>query len=126
MEKGVAIIVVLLFCVVYTVAIAAQDHKSSFADSKAKAEVTRLGFGKPVNIKLQNGAQAAGRITGLAEDRFVITNSKGTATSFAYAEVSRITTQNEKLGIFHKAWVGIIFTAAGVGALIVLALQFLD
>src|SRR5689334_22631343 len=99
MEKGVAIIVVLLFCVLYTVAIAAQDHKPSFADSKAKAEVIRLGFGKRVNIKLQNGAQAAGRITGLAEDRFVVTNSKGTATSFAYAEVSRITTQNEKLGL---------------------------
>jgi hypothetical protein len=62
----------------------------------------------------------------LAADRFVVTDSKGVACSIDYADVSRITKQKEKLGIFHKPWVGIMFTAAGVGTLIVLALQFFD
>ena len=122
-----ALIVVLLFCVLYTVAIAAQDRKSLFGGSDAaKAEVFRLGFGKRVDVRLQDGATTGGRITGLAEDRFVLTNSKGAATPIAYAQVVRITKQKEKLGVFHKPWVGIMFTAAGVGTLIVLALQLFD
>ena len=138
MEKYVAIIVVLLFCVLYTVAIAAQtsgeadDAKRSanlnrvVAEPEARTLVQNLGFGKRIDVKLKDGSKASGRITGLATDRFVVTNSKGTVTSLAYAEVSQITKQNEKLGIFHKPWVGIMFTAAGVGTLIVLALQFFD
>ena len=121
------VVCVLLFCVLYTAAIAAQDRKSSFNDSSAaKAEVVRLGFGRRVDVKLQDGAKAAGRITGLAEDRFVVTSSKGTARPIAYTEVARITKQNEKLGLFHKPWIGIMFTVAGVGTLIVLALQFFN
>jgi hypothetical protein len=126
MEKCVALIVVLLFCVLYTVAIAAQDRKSLAGSDAAKAEVLRLGFGKRVDVRLQDGATTGGRITGLAEDRFVLTNSKGAATPITYAQVARITKQKEKLGIFHKPWVGIMFTAAGVGTLIVLALQLFD
>lgn len=127
MEKKVVVVFVLLFCVLYTAAIAAQDRKSSISDSNAmKAEVVRLGFGQRVDVQLRDGAKTGGRITGLAEDRFVVTTSKGDATPIAFTEVERITKQKEKLGIFHKPWVGIMFTAAGVGTLIVLALQLLD
>ncbi len=132
-----AIIVVLLFCVFYTVAIAAQTSGEAH-DAKRSADVNRvgaelearrlvqdLGFGQRIDVKLKDGSKASGRITGFAGDRFVVTNSKGAVTPISYAEVSRITKQKEKLG-FHKPWVGIMFTAAGVGTLIVLALQFFD
>src|SRR6476620_1340985 len=102
MEKFVAIIIVLLFCALYTLAIAAQDRKSCADSGAAKAEVIRLGFGKRVDVRLQDGAKTAGRITGLAEDRFVVTNSKGAAKPIAYTEVARITKQKEKLGLFHE------------------------
>ena len=138
MEKWVAIIVVLLFCVFYTVAIAAQTSREA-NDAKRTADINRvvaepgartmvqhLGFGQRIDVKLKDGSKASGRITGLAGDRFVITNEKGAATAVAYSDVSRITKQREKLGIFHKPWVGIMVTAAGVGTLIVLALQFFD
>ena len=137
MEKYVAIIVVLLFCVFYTVAIAAQtsgetdDAKLSDLNRVAAGSATRtlvqeLGFGKRIDVKLKDGSKATGRITALAADRFVVTDSKGVTMPIAYAEVLRITQQKEKLGIFHKPWVGIMFTAAGVGTLIVLALQLFD
>lgn len=121
------VVFVLLFCVLYTAAIAAQDRKPSCSDSNAtKADVVRLGFGQRVDVQLQDGAKTTGRITGLAEDRFVVTSSQGVARPIAFTEVARIAKQKEKLGVFHQPWVGIMFTAAGVGTLIVLALQIFD
>ena len=84
-------IVVFLFCLLYTVAIVAQDRsqRSLAADAaSAKAEVNKLGFGKRVNVKLKDGKKANGRITGFAHDHFVVTDSKGAASAIAYAEVS--------------------------------------
>ena len=135
MEKQLtATIVVFLFCLLYTVAIAAQtrarpDAGSTMLDpvpvasgSETRAIVQQLGFGKRVNVSLRNGTKARGRITALADDHFIVTDPKGSPAAIAYYEVSRVTRQKEKLGIFHKPWVGIMFTAAGVGALIVMAL----
>lgn len=139
MEKQLlATVVVFLFCLLYTAAIAAQnkgaaedgkrpaDVNIACADPEAQALVQNLGFGKRIDVKLKDGSKARGRITGVAADRFVVTNSKGAATLIGYAEVSRITKQNEKLGLFDKPWVGIMFTAAGVGTLIVLVLAVFD
>ena len=120
MEKQLtATIVVFLFCLLYTIAIAAQERSqpSAVAFASTKAEVDRLGFGKRVN---------SGRITGYADNHFVVTDSKGTASTIAYSEVLRITQQKEKLGIFDRAWTGIMFTAAGVGTVIVMTLAWLD
>jgi len=138
MEKQLlATVVVFLFCVLYTVAIVAQnkgaigDAKSSpdanvLVETEIRTQIQNLGFGRRIDVKLKDGSKASGRITGLASDRFVVTSSKGVAMPIAYTDVSRITQQKEKLGMFHKPWVGIMFTAAGVGALIVVALQFFD
>lgn len=139
MEKELlATVVVFLFCLLYTAAIVAQtkgartDQKPSadipraVADPEAQTLVHNLVFGKRVDVKLKDGSKTSGRITGLATDRFVVTNSKGTAKPIAYEEVSRITKRKEKLGLFHNPWVGIMFTAAGVGTLIVLALALFD
>src|SRR5881628_2885022 len=103
MEKQlISVIVVFLFCLLYTATIAAQDRsKSSFESADAaRAKVVSLGLGKRVNVKLQNGARAAGRITGLADDHFVVTDRKGTALKIPYGHVSRIAKQNETLRIF--------------------------
>lgn len=139
MEKQLlTTVAVFLFCLLYTAAIAAQtkgaaaderrasDINLAVAEPEARALVQSLGFGKRIDAKLKDGSKANGRITAVAADRFVVTNSKGAATSIAYAEVSRLTKQKEKLGVFHKPWVGIMFTAAGVGTLIVLALALFD
>ena len=125
-KQVTATIVVFLFCLLYTVAIVAQDRSQrSSNDNSAttKAEVGRLGFGKRVNVKLKNGEKTSGRITGFAPDHFVVTNSKGTASAIAYSDVTRVSTQKEKLGIFHAPWTGIMFTAAGVGTLVVIAMD---
>jgi hypothetical protein len=139
MEKQLLpIVVVFLFCLLYTAAIAAQtkgvseEAKTSAGihgaavEPEARVVVQNLGFGQRVDVKLKGGSKASGRITAVATDRFVVTNSKGAATSIAYAEVSQVAKQKEKLGIFHQPWVGIMFTAAGVGTLIVLTLAWLD
>ena len=125
-KQVTATIVVFLFCLLYTVAIVAQDRsqRSSTADAAStKAEVNRLGFGKRVNVKLKDGRKANGRITGFALDHFVVTDSRGAASAIAYAEVSRIARQKEKLGVFDRAWNGIMFTAVGVGTLAVMAMD---
>jgi hypothetical protein len=139
MEKQLlSIVVVFLFCLLYTAAIAAQtkdaagDGKQSaginavVAETDTRILVQGLGFGKRIDVRLKDGSKAIGRITAVAADRFVVTDSKGATRSIAYAEASRITKQNEKLGLFDKPWAGIMFTAAGVGTLIVLALQIFD
>lgn len=126
MGKQVTVtIVVCLFCLLYTVAIIAQDRSQrSLADAaSAKAEVSKLGFGKRVNVKLKDGKKANGRITGFAQDHFVVTDSKGAASAIAYEEVFRVERQKEKLGVFDKPWQGIMFTAAGVGTLVVMAMD---
>jgi hypothetical protein len=139
MEKQLfTTVVVFLFCLLYTAAIAAQtkgaaedakrstDGTAAVAEPEAWMQIQNLGFGKRIDVKLRDGSTASGRITGVARDQFVVTNSKGAVKPIAYAEVSRITKQNEKLGLFDKPWVAIMFTAAGVGTLIVLALALFD
>jgi hypothetical protein len=137
MEKQLlATVVVFLFCVLYTAAIAAQNKGAAndakrptnvnvLAETETRAQIQNLGFGRRIDVKLKDGLKVSGRITGLAADRFVVTNTKG-AMPIAYTDVSRVTKQKEKLGIFHKPWVGIMFAAAGVGTLIVLTLTLLD
>ena len=132
-----ATLVVFLFCLLYTAAIAAQTKGTAdanaeansvtvAANSKTRTAVESLGFGTRVDVKLKSGLTARGRITGLADHYFVVTDATGAATPIAFTEVSRITQQKEKLGIFHRPWVGIMFTAAGVASLIVIALEFFN
>jgi hypothetical protein len=131
-------VVVFLFCLLYTAAIAAQtdgvtegrkrsaDINVAIAEPETRTLVQNMGFGKRIDVNLKDGSKASGRITGLAADRFVVTNSKGVVRPIAYGEVLRITKQKEKLGIFHKPWMGIMFTAAGVGTVIVVMLALFD
>lgn len=124
MEKKVTVVLVLLFCVLYTAAIAAQErNKSSLNNADAtRTEVTRLGFGKRVRVKLQNGTNAEGRITGFADDHFVLTDQKGAALKIQFANVARVTKQNEKLRVFEKPFAAFAITAAFVGTFLVLTM----
>jgi len=139
MEKQLLpIVVVFLFCLLYTVAIAAQTQDAAEDGKRAgdisvrvvepepRTLVQKLGFGGRIDVKLKDGSKTNGRITAVATDRFVVPSSKGTAKPIAYAEVSRITKHNEKFGLFDKPWAGIMFTAAGIGSLIVLALALFN
>jgi len=121
----VIVVFVLLFCVLYTAAIAAQDRKSSSTDSNsAKVTVNQLGFGKRVNVTLQDGGKTTGRITGLGEDHFVVTDGKGVTFKIEYAHLSRIKTQNEKLRVFEKPFAAFAITAALVGTFVVMTMTF--
>lgn len=122
-KKLITTLAVLFFCLLYTAAIAAQDRSKDSAGT-AKAEVIRLGFGKRVNVKLHNGTTAAGRITGLADDHFVVTDRKGAAVKIPYGHVSRIAKQNEKLRIFEKPFAAFAIAAAFVGTFVVLTMDF--
>ena len=119
---------VLVFCVLYTAAIAAQSKAQTAASpEKTRAEVHRLGFGKRVKVKLQNGTKVRGRITGRSDDQFVVTNSEtGAAMKVAYADVIDIRKQREMPRVLRGAFMGFATTAAVVGSLGVVMLAFLD
>jgi sRNA-binding regulator protein Hfq len=112
---------VLVFCVLYTAAIAAQSRAQAAPGSpeRTRAEVHRLGFGKRVKIKLHNGAKVRGRITGLSEDQFVVSDSRtGTTSRVAFADVAEIRKQRE-MGL-KGAFMGLAVTAAIIASVCVL------
>ncbi len=120
------VVVVLLFCVLYTVAIAAQDRSEQFArDAEAiKRDVNLLGFGKRVTVKLQNGSTIKGRITGLANDHFLVTDTKGAVSRVEFTGVARIKRQNEKLRIFEKPFAALAIVTAVVGTFVVVTMKY--
>jgi sRNA-binding regulator protein Hfq len=129
MEKQLAAtLAILLFCALYTTAIAAQTKSQAVFASpeKTRAEVKKFGFGKRVKVQLQNGANVRGRITGLSDDQFVVTDATGATTKVAYSAVARISKQRELPRFLQGAFTGIAYTAAVVGTLVVLALAFHD
>jgi small nuclear ribonucleoprotein (snRNP)-like protein len=130
MEKQlVSALAVFVFCLLYTLAIAAQTKSESSPASadRTRAEIHKLGFGKRVKVKMQNGLSVRGRITGLSDNQFVITDSEtGGTTKIAYGEVAGLTKQRKMPGILRAPFVGIAVTAAVVGTLTVMTLAFLD
>ena len=120
---------VLVFCVLYTAAIAAQSRAAAAPASpeRTRAEVHRLGFGKRVKIKLQNGTKVRGRITGVSDDQFVVSDSEnGATTQVAFLDVVRIRKQREMPRVLKSVFVGVAVTAAVVNTLIVIGLSALD
>jgi hypothetical protein len=130
MEKQlVSTLVVFIFCLLYTVAIAAQSKAQTALTSpdKTRAEVHRLGFGKRVKVRLQNGTRFQGRITGLSDGQFVVTDSEsGAHLKVAYAEVRSVKKQRELPRMFQGVVVGVAVTAAVVGTLMVWAMAVAD
>jgi len=128
-KKLLSALAVLVFCVLYTAAIAAQTKVPAAPASpeKTRAEVHRLGFGKRVKIKLQDGAKVRGRITGLSDDRFVVTDSQtGATVQVAFSDVAHISKQREMPKVLKSVFVGVAVTAAVVATLIVIGLSVSD
>ena len=130
MEKPVASILALAgFCLLYTSAIAAQTGAragGSLFDA-AKEQVQKLGFGRRVKVKLQNGTKVRGRITGLADDHFLVSDTETGATiNVRYSDVTKIDKQRQMPKFLKGAFMGVVITAAVVGTLTVLALLFPD
>lgn len=130
MEKQlISALAVFLFCLLYTAAIAAQTKSRAAGASpeETRAEVRKLGFGKRVKVKLQDGTKVRGRITGLADDQFIVTDSEtGSTIRVAYANVASIGRQREMPKIMKGAVYGIAVTAAVVGTLVVMAMAIPD
>jgi len=129
MEKQLlSALAVLVFCVLYTAAIAAQTRPQAVPASpkRTRAEVHRLGFGKRVKIKLHNGTKVRGRITAVSDDQFVVTNSENATMQVAFSDVVQISKQREMPRVIKSVFVGVAVTAAVVGTLIVIGLSVLD
>jgi small nuclear ribonucleoprotein (snRNP)-like protein len=119
---------VLVFCVLYTAAIAAQTKSTApLSVDKTRGQVQRLGFGKRVTVRLQNGTKARGRLTGLSDDQFVVTDSEtGASIKVAYADVASISKRREMPRFLKGAFTVIAVTAAIIGSACVLVLAFLN
>lgn len=130
MEKQLlSMLAVFVFCLLYTAAIAAQTKAQSPGSSsdKTRADVQKLGFGKRVKIKLHDGKKFQGRITGLSDGQFVVTDGDtGDSVKFSYSEVRSVNRQRELPGIFRGVVVGFAYTAAAVGTLFVWAMAVAD
>lgn len=129
MEKQLAsTLVVFVFCLLYTLAIAAQTKTQAPLSSpdKTRAEVQRLGFGKRVKVRLQNGTKFRGRITGLSDTDFVVTDDAGVTVKMPYPEVTSVNKQREPPRIFKRVVVGVGVTVAVVGTLVLWAIAVAD
>jgi hypothetical protein len=120
MEKAVSAVLVLVLINVVCVRFAhAQTDKDAQRFSQIKHEVEKLGFDEQVDVRLQNGATLKGRISGIADDQFVITDKQGTATKVPYTSARRVVKSNgstrSQLGLFALGVGGL----AGMIALIV-------
>ena len=98
----------------------AQTDKDAQRFSQVKHEVEKLGFDEQVEVRLQDGSTLKGRISGIADDQFVITDKQGTATKVPYASARRVVKSNgstrSQLGLFALGVGGL----AGMIALIVI------
>jgi hypothetical protein len=95
----------------------AQSNKDILRIDKLRRGVEKIGFDERVEVKLNDGTKLKGRITGIADDQFVITDQQGAATKIPYSNIKRVVKHDDTTGS-HLATL-----ALGVGALVgVLAL----
>src|SRR2546427_6159040 len=58
--------------------------------SHVKHDVEKLGFDQKVEVRLQDGSIVKGRISGIADDQFVITDKQGANKKIFYASTRRV------------------------------------
>ena len=88
-----SILLVSLGCVTATPAQADKEPptvKEAQAAAKVKREVSKLGFNEQLDVKLRDGTKVRGRITGIADDVFLVTDSKGVETKIWYSGVKKV------------------------------------
>ena len=76
----------------------AQSNKDAARIDKLRRDVEKIGFDERVEVKLNEGTKLKGRITGIADDQFVITDQKGAATRIPYSNIKRVVKHNDTTG----------------------------
>jgi hypothetical protein len=95
----------------------AQSNMDVARIDRLRRDVEKVGFDERVAVKLNDGTKLKGRITGIADDQFVITDQTGAATRIPYSNIKRVVKHDDTTG----SHLGTL--ALGVGALVgVLAL----
>ena len=76
----------------------AQSNKDDLRINKLRRDVETIGFDERVEVKLNDGTKLKGRITGIADDQFVITDQKGAATKIPYSNIKRVVKHDDTTG----------------------------
>jgi small nuclear ribonucleoprotein (snRNP)-like protein len=90
----------------------AQLNKDALRVDKLRRDVEKIGFDERVEVKLNDGTKLKGRITGIADDQFVITDQTRAATRVPYSNIKRVVKHDDTTG----SHLGTL--ALGVGALV--------
>jgi len=76
----------------------AQSSKDAVRIDKLRRDVEKIGFDERVEVKLNDGTKLKGRVTGIADDQFVITDQKGSATKIPYSNIKRVVKHDDTTG----------------------------
>lgn len=76
----------------------AQSNKDILRIGKLRKDVEKIGFDERVEVKLNDGTNFKGRITGIADDQVVITDEKGAATYIPYSSIKRVVEHDDTAG----------------------------
>jgi len=82
----------------------AQSSKDAVRIDKLRRDVEKIGFDERVEVKLNDGTKLKGRITGIADDQFVITDQKGAATKIPYSNIKRVVKHDDTTGSQLRLW----------------------
>ena len=90
----------------------AQAGISDSVEAKARAEISKLGTGKQVEVKLRDNSKFKGHIIETTEDSFTVADSKSAiARTVAYADVAQV--KKVSSGGSWKPWAILGGVAAG-------------
>jgi len=76
----------------------AQSSKDAVRIDKLRRDVEKIGFDERVEVKLSDGTKLKGRVTGIADDQFVITDQKGSVTKILYSNIKRVVKHEDTKG----------------------------
>ena len=99
----------------------AQSSKDAVRIDKLRRDVEKIGFDERVEVKLNDGTKLKGRITGIADDQFVITDQKGAATKIPYPNIKRVVKHDDTTGSQLRTLAMGVGLLAGVLTVLVIA-----
>jgi hypothetical protein len=99
----------------------AQSNKDILRIDKLRRDVEKIGFDERVEVKLNDGTKLKGRVTGIADDQFVITEQKGAATKIPYSNIKRVVKHDDTTGSQLRTLAMGVGLLAGVLTVLVIA-----
>ena len=112
---------VLLASFAYATSAPAQSSKDAVRIDKLRRDVEKIGFDERVEVKLSDGTKLKGRVTGIADDQFVITDQKGAATKIPYSNIKRVVKHDDTTGSQLRTLAMGVGLLAGVLTVLVIA-----